>query len=208
MAYGFISTNSSGDTVVNDTDPQMVLARSGSASGSTNAAGVYEISMPSAAQPAAGEVVVYSVSVGNWISTSFTYNFLYSNVSSVSYYVFESRLNITTPTGYGMAVFDASGNCVWNAEDVVNRVNNAGVIPSSSQTYISYSNTVTGSTAVGLIRGNARVNLSNGDVHSMAAERTASSSWKLAFKKVDDIGPIGTGYAYYNSDLSYLMAVI
>lgn len=210
MAYGFISTNSSGDTVINDSQPQMVLARSGSMSSSTtNSAGVYEISLPSGATPTAGEIVVFSVSVGEWVSTSFSASgSIYSSASSVGYYVFESRLNKSNPTGYGMAVYNSSGQCVWNAEDVVNRVNNAGVIPSASQTFISYSQNVTGSNAVGLIRGNGRVDLSNGDVHFMSAKRTGTSSWNIAFRKVDDIGPISSGFAYYYSDLSYLMAVV
>lgn len=212
MAYGFLAQNDSGQTVINDTQPLYVKFRTGtlSNSGTTNY-GAYKFYNSGNSIASSEEIVLFSCGVGGWITFNLALNFSYtgemcSNQSSLSYTVFGPRSDLASPTGYGMAVFNNSGQCMWDAESTLTRITNAGVIPGSVCSGKTYSSSVvTGSNAVYCASGPAVVNFQEG-YYQMSAYRSATSSWIFRQQRITtESSPFPIGDFTYTSDFSYIL---
>ena len=214
MAYGFIAQNDSGQTVINDTEPLYVQKRSGTLSNfGTTDLGYYKFNNSGNSVASGEEIVLYSCDVGKWLSFNIptSTGFLgemCSNQSTISYKVFGPRTDLSNPTGYGMAVYNSSGQCVWDAASVVTRIVNAGRIAGSASTSKTYSSgTISGSNAVYCSVGSFIIDWDQG-FWQMSARRTGTSSWVLEQRKI--YGPLALDIGFTNTyalDLSYILAV-
>jgi len=224
MAYGFLAENLNGQTVINDSQPLYVEKRSGTMTGSNsgNYFGYYTISQTGNAVTTANEILLCSCAVGSWIAfgyTNLTGNTasFRSDQSSISFKVFGPRTDLAAPSGFGMAVFNSSGGCVWDAASTVTRITDAGRLASATitgsfpLTTTFQSATLTGSNAVfasggPLILNSPRPANNETFVVQMAARRTGTATWVLEQKKTDRFGWIGiVGDILFASDYSYIL---
>lgn len=215
MAYGFSVKNNNNQTVINDTEPLYVQKSSGtlSNSGQTNLSGVYKFFNSGNSAASGNDIVLFTCSVGSWITFNLPVNPSYlgdmcSNQSSLSYKVFGPRTDLANPSGYDMAVYNSSGNCVWNAASTVTRIVNAGRIAGSTISSKTYqSSTVTGSNAVYCASGTAIIDFDVG-YYQMSATRTGTSSWRFEQRRITvENSSIPPGDFTSTSDFSYILGV-
>lgn len=220
MSYGFIITNTNDQTVINDSEPLFVRKRSGtlSNSGTTNL-GIYKFFYSGGASATSEEIVLFSCSVGSWISFNLPlgdndyFGDLCSDQSTLSYSVFGPRNDLPTPTGYGMAVFNSSGQTMWDSESVLTRVNNAGIIPAATNESTTFqSSTISGSNAVFCAAGSAFLLTSDGQLpqtdgyYQIAAERSGTNSWFFFQRRITFENTSGLlGKFTSSSDFSYIL---
>jgi hypothetical protein len=215
MAYGFIATNGSNQTVINDTEPLYVEKRSGSLSnsGQTNKSGVYKFFNAGNSITTNEEICLFTVSVGSWLTFNLPITPTYlgdmcSDQTSLSYKVFGPRTDLANPTGYGTAVYNSAGNCVWDAASTVTRINNAGRVDGSacaSKTYAS--GNIAGGNAVYCAEGPAVLDF---DVayYCMSANRTGTSTWTFTQRPITQENYFQGGDATFISDFSYILGVV
>ena len=223
MSYGFIATNSQGQTVINDSQPLYVQKRSGNlpSFGTTNI-GVNKFNTSSSANAvvSSGEILMLSCNVGSWITFNLPVgndpNFIgefCSNQTSLSYKVFGPRTDLPNPTGYNMAVFNTSGQCMWDAQSTAVRINNGGRIPGSTTANRTYSSaTVSGSNSAYCTAGSAVLaftgSSSTSGYYQMSAFRSNTTSWIFRQQRVTfENGGGLVGNFFFVSDFSYLLGV-
>lgn len=144
MAYGFISYNSDDEVVINDTQPTYTRARTGTLSGSSmtfsgfsNNLSTYGYSLSGNAVLSGDELILFELGSGDWLCgcdfplSDTPVNFI-SNSSTLGYSVFAPRDSLASPTGYGMAIFNGSGDCMWDSTTLLSRVENSAVLPEST----------------------------------------------------------------------------
>lgn len=216
MAFGFIVTNSSNETVINDSQPLYVEKRSGtlSNSGTTNLSGVYKFFNTGNSVASSNEIVLFSCPVGGWITFNLPINPSYlgdmcSNQTTLTYKVFGPRNELPAPTGYNMAVFNASEQCMWDAASTLSRITNAGQISGSTLSSKTYqSATINGSNAVYCASGTAIIDFDVG-YYQVAARRTGTTSWVLEQRRITvENSAFPVGDATFTSDLSYILGTV
>ena len=230
MSFGFIAINGSNETVINDSQPLYVQKRAGTLSsfGTTNI-GVNKFNTSGGAVVSNREILVLSCSVNNFITFNLPFgqgggvdpNYLgefCSNQSSLPYKVFGPRTELAAPTGFNMAVFNSSGQCVWDAASTAIRINNAGRIAGSTHNSVGFqSSTITGANSVYATAGSAILRFSttsgappgaNG-FYQMGARRTGTTSWRFEQTRItnEDGGGFIVGDFKFTSDFSFLLAV-
>lgn len=222
MSFGFIATNGNNQTVINDTQPLYVQKRVGTLNsfGTTNI-GVHKFNTSGNAVVSEQEILMLSCSVDNYITFNLLPagagndpNFLgefCSNQSSLPYTVFGPRTDLANPTGFGMAIYNSLGQCVWDAESTLVRINNAGRIAGSLTTNRNYaSSAVTGSDAVYCAAGSTILSFSGSSsthgYYQMSAFRSGASSWVFRQQRITFENSSGLiGDFTFQSDFSYLL---
>ena len=218
MSFGFRATNGNNQTVINDTQPLYVQKRTGTLSsfGTTNI-GVHKFNASGNAVISGQEILMLSCSVNNYITFNLPVsndpNFLgefCSNQSSLPYTVFGPRTDLVNPSGFGMAVYNSSGQCVWDAESTLVRITNAGILPGSVTAERNYSSaTFAGFDAVFGGAGSAVISLgSNPSVagyYQMSAFRSGSTSWVFRQQRIASESPLGIGDFRFRADFSYIL---
>jgi len=109
MTYGFEAENSSGEIVIDGEYPVEVLSVEKTVTGTLYSSGVYEFPFPSSTS-----IRFWKLDVGDTIS-QFPSGFL----GSKSSFVVRDSIPVSqapAPTGYGMVVYDALGNRVFQAD--------------------------------------------------------------------------------------------
>lgn len=194
MAYGFIALNDDDEVVINDTNPTYSKVRTGTLSGTTNwenlnAISTYGFQLTGNAALSADELIIFSLNVNSWICGIPTsgYPFI-SNQSSLGYTVFKPRDRIAAPSGYGMAVFNSSGDCMWDSTSIVSRVVNAGVVAGSSFSSSGYtSSTFTGGNGFYSLGGSLYVEFTSSldaRMKGQVVQRTGATSFRVTQKTV------------------------
>jgi len=160
------------------------------------------------AEPVGDEEFFIKLEVGEWVSyhpwqlfisdgqsnayTTLALSQLTSNRSSnLPYYVFDRMNNISgagSSTGYGAQVFNASGSCMWDSNEITNRVSQ-GVTATGGTTV----NVTSTANAVSLrswylkITGGGGAIGRNGYtlVKNWYAKRVSTTSWEIAVGDID-----------------------
>ncbi len=143
MAYGFQSTNNEGQTIVGIEEPVYVEVRSGTLTNSGYAGAVpafegqvaatstntmYKFYITGNAVTTGDEIVFWHCGYHNWVgfpSPTFSGSMgdITAESSTLNYTVMAPRSDNPGPTtGYGAAVYDASGNCLWDSESLATRI--------------------------------------------------------------------------------------
>lgn len=216
MAYGFLATNSSSDTVINDTDPTMVSVRSGSKASYTTLGGnnQFREDVSDNIIPGSDEMVLIEVPVSSWIMHSEGYvdptsksGDFTSNMDPINYTVVGSRADLANPTGYGMAVYDSLGQCVWDDASEAARLLGGGVIPGSTITNLTYSLTVNSTANAIFLQGGTTITDSvSGDRAGVRATRISSTQWEFEMEFYSNV--ISTNLVVEQRDLFYMFAQI
>lgn len=203
MAYGFIAKNGSGSTVINDTDPVYVAVRSGTLTSYTTpySPSLRQFSaVGTGAEPSGTEVVAITLGVGDWVVfsnhdlngydpvfTPWLYNFL-TNRSTLPYTIFDKRTTLPNPTGFGMAVYNSSGQCVWDAESSMSYISNWAHIPASivgsAGSWVS--GNYTGGNSVTMTGGAKLSDFGVNTIYRTGAYRNSSTTWQ--FKNFSERG--------------------
>ncbi len=109
MTYGFKATNSSGELVIDGEYPVEVLNVEKTITGTLYSDGVYEFSFPTT-----NTIRFWKMSVGDAV-TQYPSGFL-CNKSSFTVKESIPVSQSQAPSGYGMVVYDANGNRVFQAD--------------------------------------------------------------------------------------------
>tara|TARA_R110000737_G_scaffold4011_2_gene13232 strand:- start:2992 stop:3645 length:654 start_codon:yes stop_codon:yes gene_type:complete len=214
MAYGFEVTNGDDQIVINDTQALYVKKSTGtlSNSGTTNM-GYYKFySSGNASLGSSSEdIILWTCPVGKFISfnlggTDTNVGEMCSDSSSISYVRYTPRTSVSNPTGFGVAVYNESGQCTWDSDSIVTPISNGGRLESSSMTSKTWnSGTYTGSNAVALSGGNLIADFDQG-YWTVAAKRLTSTTWRFENEKVYDLTGTGiSGGTTFESDLSFML---
>jgi hypothetical protein len=140
-----------------------------------------------------------------------------SNQSSLDYYVFDTMDNIPgagAATGYGMQVFDSSGNVTWDSNAITNRVSVGGTVSTSTITVNSTANSCS-------LRSHYQdfvlVNGNRNWIRGHKITRTSTTQWKVGLGFIDKgwfsrdpnnntTAQIPNGYWICQDDGQYMLA--
>jgi hypothetical protein len=112
MSYGISITNNSNETVVDDTNTLILVDSEFTGSPVASFSGWYRYDVPANVLP------MFKVNVGvSLVRISNSYNQFWATTSSIDIAYCKFAKDITLSTGYGMRVFDASGNVVYDASE-------------------------------------------------------------------------------------------
>lgn len=147
MSYGFLSTNSDDETVIDSVYPSMVTSVDnvslGSSIGTTQVGNAsqnfYQSTISYYNQPtlSSKEILFLPFPIGSCVAIWGNAGFIIVATNAGTYSSMRSRSENATPSGDGMAVFNASGNCVWSSETELGYVlntNNIAVYTGSTST--------------------------------------------------------------------------
>jgi len=217
MAYGLSATNSDGETVVDDIYPTMVsgstgtLTQTGSSSGyrlyNNALLGFTGQDLPVMKLPVGGRINFFPVN--NIISNDVPQ--VISTEPSQPFHNMVPRDTLAAPTGYGAAVYNASGDCVWDAESSVCKVVSGGSVPVSffnSNNQLTTNTVSINSTANAVFYRGGEFYLRQFDflalTWSFFMERTSTTLW--TFKGLPtNIASTSNG-AVYRSEMNYILA--
>jgi len=158
-----------------------------------------------AADPTGTEDIFFKLDVGQWISywpfqlflsdgqtsaytTLALSDFTSNRSTSINYYIFDRMNQITgagAASGYGMQVFDTSGSCMWDSNEITNRVSYGAQITSTT-TINTTANAVSMRQwyiavypSIGFARGGAN------PLYGWRCRRVSTSSWVVEIDYVD-----------------------
>ena len=139
---------------------------------------------------------------------------LCSDQPSLSYKVFGPRTDLPPPTNYGMAVFNSSGQTMWDSESVLTRVGDAGVIPANVNESITFqTSAINGFDSVFCAAGSAFLLTSDNQspstdgYYQISAERSGENSWFFRQRRITSENTSGLiGKFTSSSDFSYILA--
>ena len=213
MAYGFSAKNANNETVINDVNPVLVQKRSGTHSRYGTLNGISQFRDNGGMQPIGQEVPVVKVPVGSFImraegwfnnAPSGDYS---SNMNPLDYVVFGPRNLMPAPTGYGAAVYDASGACMWDSASITARLIGAGSIPAAQIVNAAFSINVDSTANAIFIQGGDLIIWNNtADRRGMRATRISTTQWNFSIQPFGFGGSGGT--TTFKKDFFYMFAQI
>lgn len=212
MAYGFRATNGDNETVINDQEPLAVLTRTGSVTPYQSRSGIWQYRDNAGMLPVGTELPLTVVPIGSFIMRSEGYSSgslsgdYSSNMNPLNYAMFGPRTVLPNPTGYGAAVYNSDGNCVWDSTTTTARIVSAGRIPAASMV-IGFSTTIPSTAnAIYMQGGTIAIWNNTADRIGMRATRTSSSIWTFS------MSPYGTSSSgsttTFAKDFHYLFAEV
>lgn len=201
MSYGFTSYNGSDQVVINDTQPTYTKVRSGTLTGGyvfsapSNTIPTYGYTKSGGASLSNNELILFDLGVGDWLCSTLMLRSdkeFVSNRSTLNYSVFAPRNDLPNPTGYGMAVYNNVGDCVWDSTTLLSRIYSSNVLPAStfplslSSVYTSQNFDFSG--GVFVEGGTAYLKFNNVDfsvaVWGHAVERVSSTEARITRKQI------------------------
>jgi hypothetical protein len=214
MAYGLLAVNSNNETVLQDEYTTMALTNSGTLSpnASSSRIGVqaygYRVTGTSAAPPNNTTELFVEVDVGGWycewgyglagvfsgtrVYSDFALSQIVSTSSTMKWYHFDLRTNLPNPTsGYGAAVFNTTGQCVWSSDAITNRVVDAGdTVNDPATNYVGSTITVpsTNLANAAYLRQGTGKWVDSGSFmrgYGIIIERTGTTTWRPSVRIVD-----------------------
>lgn len=216
MAYGFQSTNASGETVIDDENPIIVQFASATIAANRIIGGKYQYDPGYNNLAAPDELIVFKIPIGSRINIFAdkvggqpNIGAIASNLSTLTYGLMKPRNLLPAPTGYGLAVYDAEGDTMWDSESSLCSVLTGGYIPANQVQNTNSWEVVINTTAnaVFVTGGLIEVSFSNFSYQwATFAERISSTQWRI--KQFSKGSGSGGDTTYFIMPINYMFANI
>lgn len=220
MAYGFRVTNANGEVVIDDQHAVLTSSGEGSSVQNRTRSGVYQHyallnALPNDAIYAFKLDVGQRIAMSEYPQASGDMPQVCANFTPVTYHTLIPRNELSNPVGYGMAVYNAAGQVMWDAESSICKVASAGTVPRSYFQNTSYSAQNTGlvipstANAIYMTGGLFQVDIGVQQIVAVSfAERTSLTEWRIRFLGTGNSGGGGQGSIMYYNELNYLFAEV
>lgn len=194
MSYGFEVTNAAGEVLVNSDDPAFQIVADETLTG-TAFGSFYQYDYVDSTA-----LVFANLGVGDWIVKYL--NYIYSNLASLPVRKVKPSNLLTDPTsGYGMVIYDATGDITYCASNDLMDINNMFILPANAST-VSCSDTWF---AVASNRPDLNDPFMNGTPGYLLATGVKRESATTIVKHVEQVGS-GPPYANTSTDISVISA--
>ena len=221
MSYGFLSTNNDDEVVIDSVYPSMVTSADtvslGSSLGTTqignSSQNFYQSTITYYNQPSLSskEILFLPFPVGSCVAIWGNAGFIIVATNAGTYSSMRARSETSSPTGEGMAVFNASGNCVWSSETELGymlNINRIDVYTGSTST--APTQTISTNTTHVAVSGSAfwrqQVSATQGAFLSYGIERVSATTVSQRNIFVGGLGPIAGEALTGQPAVSYITA--
>jgi hypothetical protein len=236
VPHGLIVRNQSQNVLIDDVLPVLVEARRGVMSsdglvanfGGSGYVGAYTYQPSGGAIVGPDEILGFVPNIGDWVTWNafsdpnfgggpsngegiFVLRRYCSNAPSLPYVVFKTRSFMPAPTGYGMAAFNASGQCVWDAESLIFSVKEFGVITGAdSSSKFFASQPVTAGNCIFGDEGSFSWWQTQSEANFMSARRTHQDTYIFERRAVTrESGGSGSGnFQNFPRDFRYMIGKV